>query len=64
MKYENVISKTDAKGGQVCFAFDHNEDQLQLFPKMAALRGCRRRPSATDYVFLIRVVSIRDECPF
>ena len=36
MKYENVISETDAKGGQVCLAFDHNEDQLQLFPKMAA----------------------------
>lgn len=61
MKFESVISETKAKGEQVWLAFDHNGDQLQLGPKW--LDGGIRGPLA-DYVFLIRVVSICDGCPF
>lgn len=61
MKFESVISETKAKGEQVWLAFDHNGDQLQLDPKW--LDGGIRGPLA-DYVFLIRVVSICDGCPF
>lgn len=61
MKFESVISETKAKGEQVWLAFDHNGDQLQLNPKW--LDGGTRGPVA-DYVFLIRVVSICDGCPF
>lgn len=61
MKFESVISETKAKGEQVWLAFDHNGDQLQLEPKW--LDGGIRGPLA-DYVFLIRVVSICDGCPF
>lgn len=35
MKFESVISETNAKGEQVGLAFDHNGDQLQLEPQIA-----------------------------
>lgn len=61
MKFESVISETKALGEQVCLAFDHNGDQLQLSQKW--LDGATRGPFA-DYVFLIRVVSSCDRSRF
>lgn len=61
MKFESIISETKAEGEQVWPAFDHNGDQLQLDPKW--LDSSTMGPFG-DYVFLIRVVSICDGCPF
>lgn len=63
MKFESVISEANAKGEQVGLAFDHNGDQLQLEDQIAWRRD-QEGPSFAHYVFLIRLVSVSDGCPF